>query len=83
MQFPVQRLIVPFLILINALQQGAGQDSFLIHQLKQSHYLQTLMKPDSSGTGFSRWKKREIIRSTALPLVTQFYVLNNYKNRLI
>ncbi len=72
MQFPLQRLIVTFLILISASMLGTGQDSLLIHQLKQSHNLQTLMKPDSSGIGFSRWKRKDIIRSTALPLVTQF-----------
>jgi len=72
MQFPLQRLIITFLILITVSLQGTGQDSLLIHQLKQSHNLQTLMKPDSSGVGFSRWKRKEIIRSSVLSLVTHF-----------
>lgn len=52
--------------------QGNCQDSLLLQQLKQSNYLHTIMKPDSGTMAFTRWKKKEIIRSLALPLVTQF-----------
>ena len=51
---------------------GSGQDSLLFRQLKQSNYLQTLMKTDSAAMGFTRWKKKEIIRSYPLPLVSVF-----------
>ena len=30
------------------------------------------MKPDSAAMGFTRWKKKEIIRSLPLPLVSRF-----------
>ena len=72
MQFPATRFIVIFTLLCYASQQGSCQDSLFIRQLKQSNYLQTLMKPDSAAMGFTRWKKKEIIRSLPLPLVSRF-----------
>lgn len=72
MQFTPTRFIVILILLCSASQQGNSQDSLFIRQLKQSHYLQTLMKPDSAEMGFTRWKKKEIIRSLPLPLVPRF-----------
>ncbi len=72
MQFPATRFIIMLTLLCFASQQGNSQDSLFIRQLKQSHNLQTLMKPDSADMGFTRWKKKEIIKSLPLPLVSRF-----------
>ena len=72
MQFTSTRFIVIFTLLCHVSQQGSCQDSLFTRQLKQSNYLQTLMKTDSAAMGFTRWKKKEIIRSYPLPLVSGF-----------
>lgn len=72
MQFTSTRFIVILTLLCYVSQQGHCQDSLFIRQLNQSHQLQTLMKTDSSAMGFTRWKKKEIIRSFPLPLVSEF-----------
>jgi Glycosyl hydrolase family 9/Cellulase N-terminal ig-like domain len=72
MQFPQPRFIIILILLCYASQQGNSQDSLFIRQLKQSRNLQTLMKPDSATMGFTNWKKKKIIRSLPLPLVSQF-----------
>jgi Glycosyl hydrolase family 9 len=66
------RVILMLTLLCFVSQQGNCQDSIFIRQLNQSHHLQTLMKPDSASMGFTRWKKKEIIRSLPLSLVSQF-----------
>jgi hypothetical protein len=71
MQFPAIRIILVLTLLFYA-QQGICQDSLIIRQLEQSHHLQTLMKQDSATMGFTSWKKKEIIRSMTLPLVSRF-----------
>jgi hypothetical protein len=72
MMFSSIRFVIILTLLFFGLQQGNCQDSLLIRQLKQSHNLQTLMKPDSAAMGFTSWKKKEIIRSLSLPLVQEF-----------
>jgi hypothetical protein len=72
MQFPATRFIVILALLCYASRQANCQDSLFIRQLKQSHNLQKLMNPDSAAMGFSSWKKKEIIRSLNLPLVSRF-----------
>lgn len=72
MKFPATRFIFMLTLMCFATQQGNSQDSLFIRQLKQSHYLQILMKPDSATMGFTSWKKKEIVRSTPLPLVSRF-----------
>ena len=66
------RFILLLTLLCYASQEGSCQDSLFIRQLNQSHHLQTLMKQDSAVMGFTDWKKKEIIRSLALPLVSRF-----------
>ncbi len=75
MQFTATRFIIMLTLLCFASQQGYSQDSLFIRQLKQSSNLQTLMKPDSADMGFTSWKKKKIIKSLPLPLVSRFYDL--------
>ncbi len=72
MHFAATRFLFILTLLCYTSQQGRCQDSLFIRQLKQSHYLQVLMKPDSAAMGFTDWKKKEIIRSLSLPLVSRF-----------
>ncbi len=72
MQFTVTRFIVILTLICYASQQGNSQDSIFANQLQQSRYLQTLMKADSATMGFTRWKKKKIIRSLPLSLVSSF-----------
>jgi hypothetical protein len=72
MNISTTRFIIILTLLCFLSQQGNCQDSIFISQLKQSHNLQTLLKPDSAAMGFTSWKKKEVIRSLPLPLVSQF-----------
>lgn len=52
-----------------------AQDTALLKQLEQSHYLQTVMKADSSQAGLTRWLKKKVTNSRILPLAADFYGL--------
>ena len=51
---------------------AVGQDSVFVRQLRESQYLKKLLAVDSSAMGFTRWRKKEVIRSRVLPLASAF-----------
>ena len=45
-----------------------GQDSLLLKQLEQSHYLKHIMKEDPGRAGLTRWAQKKVDRSRILQL---------------
>jgi hypothetical protein len=52
-----------------------SQSSLLLKQLKQSQNLRVVMKPDSADMGITRWRKKKVLQSRALPLASDFAAL--------
>ncbi|KAA2239533.1 glycoside hydrolase, family 9 protein [Chitinophaga agrisoli] len=52
-----------------------AQDTHLMKQLQQSHYLQYTMKADSTYAGITRWSKKKVMHSRVLPLAEDFNAL--------
>lgn len=44
-------------------------------QLEESRYLQATMKPIQEDAGFTRWEKKEVLKSYELPIVEKFNLL--------
>ena len=72
MKFSAVRFTFFLSILYFASLKANCQDSIFLRQLKQSHYLSTIMQQDSSSMGFTQWKKKAVIRSLPMPLVSRF-----------
>lgn len=52
-----------------------AQDTLLIRQLNESQNLKFIMKPDSADMGFTRWRKKPVLKSRVLPLAADFSAL--------
>jgi hypothetical protein len=72
MQFPPLRFAAILSMFCIISPHAISQDTLLMRQLEQSHYLMTTMKPDSGSMAFTRWKKKQPVRSKELPLISSF-----------